>query len=1043
MSGNPETRVRRHKAFVAISFAVALSSFAGRSEAQCSSVVYNSSQAFSANGGTGTLYVEIPNGCAWTAGSSLPWVTITSGASGNGSGLVTFTVGANVGATYRGGNLFAAGRSTTVNQRPAILGGTFSDMRPKLPWVLHYGTVAWADYDGDGDMDALVTGETDSNPNVMKKLTILYRNDGANQFADVAANLVGVNQSAVAWGDYDNDGDLDLLLAGSTMSVNVSKVYRNDGGTFTDTGAPLVPVYQPGVAWGDYDNDGDLDILLTGYRGDIDIAKIYRNDGGVFSDIAADIGISSNGAALWGDYDNDGDLDILLNGYGSGAKIYRNDGGGAFTNITAGLQGSGNQAGAAWGDYDNDGDLDVLVMGPSWLVYRNDAGAFVNINAGLPNLTYGSGIWGDYDHDGDLDILLTGELSGSGSNTFSRIYRNDGAGVFTLATSGLIGVGVSRAAFGDYDADGDLDVLLTGPASFDGGFGGYGHVDTVFRNDTPGTNTPPGKPAGLQSVPSASQVSLAWGAAADAQTPAAGLTYNLRVGTTPGGGQVVSPMANPVTGQRAVAQLGNTNHRRNAVLSGLAPGTYYWSVQAIDTEFAGGPFADEATFTIAAPALSVGDVSVVEGPTGTKNAVFTVTLAPASPATVTVSYATADGSAKAGSDYVAAGGTLTFAANATTQTVDVAVNGDRLRETNETFALNLTNPTGATLGDAQGMATVENDDLGGPGGDLGGDGKADIMWRKTGAGVDKGAVFLWTMDGTALAGARYLDPISEDWQAQFTGDFNGDGKGDVLWRNLGSGADAGKLYLWIMDGPNVVAGTGYTASQADLGWRVDGVGDLNGDGKADIVWRKTGAGVDKGAVFLWTMDGTGISNARYLDPISEDWQVVDLGDFDGDGKTDVLWRNMNASSPDAGKLYVWIMDGPNVVAGTGYTASQADLGWRVDGVGDLNGDGKDDIVWRKTGAGVDKGAVFLWTMDGTGISNARYLDPISEDWQVQGLGDFNGDGKTDVLWRNMTSASADAGKLYVWIMDGPNVVAGTGYTASQADLGWRVDSPRK
>jgi hypothetical protein len=115
----------------------------------------------------------------------------------------------------------------------------------------------------------------------------------------------------------------------------------------------------------------------------------------------------------------------------------------------------------------------------------------------------------------------------------------------------------------------------------------------------------------------------------------------------------------------------------------------------------------------------------------------------------------------------------------------------------------------------------------------------------------------------------------------------------------------------------------------------------------------------------------------------------------------------------------------------------------VDGVGDLNGDGKDDIVWRKTGAGVDKGAVFLWTMDGTGISNARYLDPISEDWQVQGLGDFNGDGKTDVLWRNMTSASADAGKLYVWIMDGPNVVAGTGYTASQADLGWRVDSPRK
>jgi hypothetical protein len=328
-------------------------------------------------------------------------------------------------------------------------------------------------------------------------------------------------------------------------------------------------------------------------------------------------------------------------------------------------------------------------------------------------------------------------------------------------------------------------------------------------------------------------------------------------------------------------------------------------------------------------------------------------------------------------------------------------------------------------------------------GDFDGDRRADVLWRKVAAGVDKGAMFLWTMHGTGLAGARYLDPISEDWQVQFMGDFNGDGKGDVLWRNMNAAsADAGKLYLWMMNGPFVAGGTGYTASQADLGWRVDGVGDLNGDGKSDIVWRKTAAGVDKGAVFLWPMNGTGIVGPRYLDPISEDWQVVDLGDFNGDGKADVLWRNMNAMSPDAGKLYIWMMDGANVIAGTGYTASQADLGWRVDGVGDLNGDGKDDIVWRKIGAGVDKGAVFLWTMNGTGFAGARYLDPIGEDWQVQGVGDFNGDGKTDILWRNQ-GPGTDIGNLYIWMMDGPNVVGGTGYTAAQADLGWRVDSPKK
>jgi hypothetical protein len=437
-----------------------------------------------------------------------------------------------------------------------------------------------------------------------------------------------------------------------------------------------------------------------------------------------------------------------------------------------------------------------------------------------------------------------------------------------------------------------------------------------------------------------------------------------------------------------------------------------------------------------AQGLSVDDVTAREG---LQNAAFTVTLSPAVASPVTVNYATANGTATAGSDYTSMSGTLTFAASETSKTLDVPVARDTSVEGAETFTVTLSGAAGAAIAYTQGTGTIKDAPL--APGDLGADGKSDIVWRKTAAGVDKGAMFLWTMNGTGLGGARYLDPIAEDWQVQFTGDFNGDGKADVLWRNLNIGAgDAGNLYIWMMDGPNVIGGTGYPASQADLGWRVDGVGDLNGDGKSDIVWRKTGAGVDKGAVFLWTMNGTGLAGARYLDPISEDWQVIELGDFNGDGKTDVLWRNFGTGS-DAGKLYIWMMDGPNVIGGTGYTASQADLGWRVDGVGDLNGDGKSDIVWRKTGAGVDKGAMFLWTMNGTGLAGARYLDPISEDWQVQGLGDFNGDGKTDVLWRNQ-GPGVDIGNLFVWVMDGPNVVGGTGYTAAQADMGWRVDSPR-
>ncbi|MEZ4655101.1 MAG: VCBS repeat-containing protein [Candidatus Eisenbacteria bacterium] len=159
----------------------------------------------------------------------------------------------------------------------------------------------------------------------------------------------------MAWGDYDNDGDPDLLI--SEFSVGgPTRVYRNDAGTFTDINAGLQDLGFPGVAWGDYDNDGDLDILLAGQIGSAGTMKIYRNDGGVFADIGAAFLDSPIGVGCeWGDYDNDGDLDIVVTGRGlfpdpNATRIYRNDGAGVFTDVSAGLP---NAAGIArWGDYD-------------------------------------------------------------------------------------------------------------------------------------------------------------------------------------------------------------------------------------------------------------------------------------------------------------------------------------------------------------------------------------------------------------------------------------------------------------------------------------------------------------------------------------------------------------------------------------------------------------------------------------------------------------------------------------------------------------------
>jgi predicted nucleotidyltransferase len=132
--------------------------------------------------------------------------------------------------------------------------------------VFQNSSVAWGDYDNDGDLDILLTGYSGS-----AAVSKIYKNNGDGTFTEqTSISLAGVQYSSVAWGDYDNDRDLDILLTGSLSNGNpVSKIYKNNGnGTFTEqTSISLTGVQNSSVAWGDYDNDGDLDILLTGHNG--------------------------------------------------------------------------------------------------------------------------------------------------------------------------------------------------------------------------------------------------------------------------------------------------------------------------------------------------------------------------------------------------------------------------------------------------------------------------------------------------------------------------------------------------------------------------------------------------------------------------------------------------------------------------------------------------------------------------------------------------------------------------------------------------------
>ncbi|QTE22997.1 FG-GAP-like repeat-containing protein [Polaribacter cellanae] len=462
-----------------------------------------------------------------------------------------------------------------------------------LPNV-YSGSVAFGDVDNDGDLDVLITGKTGGGTRISKT----YTNDGNGNYTE-KQSLAGIAGSSVAFGDIDNDGDLDILLTGYTGSKRISKTYTNDGnGNYTEKQS-LTGITESSVAFGDIDNDGDVDILLSGFSGSGAISKTYTNDGnGNFTEKQSLIGVYYSSVAL-GDMDNDGDVDILLSGYtGSGAisKTYTNDGDGNFTEkqSLAGIA----RSSVAFGDIDNDGDLDFVLTEYRGTritkTYTNDGNGNFTEKQNLTGVYRASVAFGDMDNDGDLDILLSGQSS---SGKVSKTYTNDGNGNFT-ETQSLTGVGDSSVAFGDIDNDGDLDIVITG----------FSHTPTtkIYKNNSSTPNTKPTAPTNLTAVINKNDTAtLSWTASTDNETKSTGLSYNVYIKETPVGTPkfVKSPMANENNGWRKLPALGNAqqNTRYTFKLPNAYCGTtphFTFKVQAIDPNFTGSAFSSEKSFSV-------------------------------------------------------------------------------------------------------------------------------------------------------------------------------------------------------------------------------------------------------------------------------------------------------------------------------------------------------------------------------------------------------------------------------------------------------------
>jgi hypothetical protein len=334
-------------------------------------------------------------------------------------------------------------------------------------------------------------------------------------------------------------------------------------------------------------------------------------------------------------------------------------------------------------------------------------------------------------------------------------------------------------------------------------------------------------------------------------------------------------------------------------------------------------------------------------------------------------------------------------------------------------------------------ATVHVVNVPNGGTDFNADGFSDFLWQ-----TDGGNLAIWELHGFQISAADYtrlgasqVGLPGADWHIVDTGDFDGDGKADILWRT-----DSGATAIWEMDGTHIKTADFIRNGSTVVGapgpdWHELGAADFDGDGKADILWR-----TDSGALAIWEMDGTHIKTADFIRNGSTavgvpapDWKIVGVGDFDGDGNNDILWET------GGGQLAVWEMNGTHIKSADYIKNGPTPTGipgadWHVADVGDFDGDGKADILWRigaapsanapQSSMAPGGGQVAIWEMNGNQIKAADYtrngstaVGAPGNDWHLLGSDDYNGDGMNDILWRT------DSGQIAIWDMNGTHILA--------------------
>jgi hypothetical protein len=412
-----------------------------------------------------------------------------------------------------------------------------------------------------------------------------------------------------------------------------------------------------------------------------------------------------------GDFNADGKPDLAMvsgDDYNGGVPVMLGNGDGSFQPPGGvAIYQDGKARSMAVGDFNSDGKMDLAVAWDLDPYYPGD----VYTDYGLCSVFLGNGDGSfqaaitpdvslypadavavtDLNGDAKQDLLVgTAQTGSNGVVEVVQVLQGDGQGNFTWRSSWQLDHG-SSMTMGDLDGDGDADLVTAtgsevrvllgnGLGGFEAPAGGQGYTAGLYPSDVVlGDFNRDGVPDIATAIRGSDDVSVLLGRGdgtfGEPESFAAGYTYSVAAGDFNGDGWLDVATGNPVANTASV--LLNDQ-------SWVAPPP--------------------------PPTVSINDASVTEGNTGTINATFTVTLSAPDRQSVKVNYSTANGTAAAGSDFQTASGTLTFAPGETSKTITVAVLGDQMYEPDETFAVNLSGPTNATIGDSNGIGTIVNDD---------------------------------------------------------------------------------------------------------------------------------------------------------------------------------------------------------------------------------------------------------------------------------------------------------------------------------------------